>query len=44
MNQLRKLAGVLSNLPNGDVFVSMFVQKKAISSSQIEETQTIHEI
>lgn len=38
-NWLGKLDGVSSNLPNRDVFISMYVQKEAVVSSQIEGTQ-----
>lgn len=38
-NCLGKLDGISSNLPDRDIFVSMYVQKEAVVSSQIEGTQ-----
>lgn len=38
-NWLGKLDGISSNLPDRDIFISMYVQKEAVVSSQIEATQ-----
>ena len=36
---LGKLDGISSNLPDRDIFISMYVEKEAVVSSQIEGTQ-----
>ena len=36
---LGKLDGVAVNLPDRDIFISMYVEKEAVVSSQIEGTQ-----
>ena len=38
-NLLGKLDGISSNLPDRDIFISMYVEKEAVVSSQIEGTQ-----
>lgn len=38
-NLLGKLDGISTNLPNRDIFISMYVEKEAVVSSQIEGTQ-----
>ncbi len=38
-NLLGKLDGISNNLPDRDIFISMYVEKEAVVSSQIEGTQ-----
>lgn len=38
-NLIGKLDGIATNLPNRDIFISMYVEKEAVVSSQIEGTQ-----
>ena len=38
-NSLGKLDGISYNLPDRDLFISMYVEKEAVVSSQIEGTQ-----
>ena len=38
-NQIGKLDGIALNLPDRDLFISKYVEKGAVVSSQIEDTQ-----
>lgn len=38
-NQIGKLDGIALNLPDRDLFISKYVEKEAVVSSQIEGTQ-----